>query len=118
MSRKIWGDSGRNNVTAPPTSGRAVAAWMNFAVCSARYSGELPPRSCSMIVKPEPVPRPGMAGGPKAKPTPAVISRAKSAFRRRTTALAWFSSSGRNSQSLSWMNDIPAFGWSVPLTML
>ena len=53
-----------------PISGRLRAASMKRCVCCARYSGEPPLRSCNCIVNPDPVPRPGMAGGPKAM-TPA-----------------------------------------------
>ena len=42
-----------------PISGRFRAASMKRCVCAARYSGEPPLRSCSCIVKPAPVPRPG-----------------------------------------------------------
>ncbi|MNE32404.1 hypothetical protein D3C80_1260150 [compost metagenome] len=55
-----------------------------------------------MIEKPEPVPRPGMAGGPKAMAMPSLIA-ASLPLRRCATLVALSCAAGRSSQSLSWM---------------
>ena len=48
-------------------------------------AGGLPLRSCNIIEKPEPVPSPGIAGGPKANATACFKREANCALRRRTT---------------------------------
>ena len=77
MSTNTCGTLARYSVPMFAISGRACAAAMKFCDCSARYAGLLPRRSCSIIVNPDPVPRPGIAGGPNAKTMASVILVAK-----------------------------------------
>ncbi len=81
-----------------PISGRFFTAAMNLARLPARYSGVPPLRSWSMKEKPDPVPRPGMGGGPKAKAVASGISRANSALRARMTSKTRCSFALRSSQ--------------------
>ena len=88
MSAYTWGTLARKSVETRPISGRLRAASMKRAACSARNSGEPPLRSCSCRVKPAPVPRPGMAGGPKATATASGICWANALLSAATTPFA------------------------------
>ena len=92
-----------------PISGRLRAASMKRCVCSARYCGAPPLRSCSCIVKPAPVPRPGIAGGPNASTCPSGISCANAWFSASTTPVACASALCRSSHGLSCTKKKPMF---------
>ena len=92
-----------------PISGRFRAASMNCCVCAARYSGVPPPRSCSSIVKPAPVPSPGIAGGPNATTDPSRISYANARLSSSVTPAAVDAASVRSCHGLSSTKKKPMF---------
>ena len=101
-----------------PISGRLRASVRKRWVCSARYSGEPPLRSCSSIVKPAPVPSPGMDGGPNATTPASGIVSANARFRAATTPFECVSSVVRSSHGLSWTKKKPMFDEYAPVSML
>ena len=79
-----------------PISGRCLAAWINNCVCRDKYSGVLPARSCNIIVKPAPVPKPGIGGGPNAMAAAPGTSFAIALLSAATTPLACASAPWRS----------------------
>ena len=69
-------------------------------------------------MNPDPVPSPGMAGGPKANTTASLIRVAKLKFSLLIRLLAWSLMSGRSSQSRNCRKMKPAFGCVVPVSRL
>ncbi len=84
-----------------PISGRFCAAWINSRACCDKYSGALPERSCSIIVKPAPVPRPGIGGGPNAIAIAPGTSFAMAPLIAATTPLAWDAGVSRSPHGFS-----------------
>ena len=118
MSANTCGTFARYSVLMRPISGRFRAAPMNAAACWASHCGVCPTRSCSSIVKPAPVPRPGIAGGPNAATTASGTSFAKARFSSLIIPLECNSAVLRSFHSLSWTKKKPMFDEYAPVSRL
>ncbi len=115
---KTCGTHARKNVLIVPISGRLRASRMNRSVSAARSAGVLPLWSCSMNVKPAPVPRPGMAGGPKATTIPSGISCAKRRLSAAIISKLRSSFAFRSSQGFNDTKKNPELGVATPVIRL